>query len=212
MDKMTYATYFWSVLGFLLVVGAILYVLDRFAGTAIKRFFWALTHDKRTRMPDHLRTGFIFGQHIRTRAKVAAFIALGETALSITFGNVNPFLEIITSIIDIPVLLAGFYLGPILLRLLGVADAVLERVEDVELRIEKGETTLGSEVRGVAGVVNERARARFDDVIDRAQETIKPYRVDTSAGRPDSVIPTPPPEPEPDPQEGFDNFLGKRKK
>lgn len=201
---MTYATYFWSVLMFLLIVGAILFVLDHAMGVRFRQFIWRLTHDKRAKVPDHLHHGFIYGRHIKSRAKVAAFVMLIETALTIMFTpGVNPFIELVTAIIDIPILLLGFYMGPALEEVLRLVGLTLDKVEEVEKRIERGETSIGGEFTSVVDGTRLKIRARVDEYAGVPRSNPGP------SVPPPVTTPPAPVAPEPDPTDGLNSFIGR---
>jgi len=193
--------YFWSSLLFLLIFGAVLYVVDRVFGVAVKRWFWSLTHDKRTRLPKDEEQGFIYRRHARSRFNVALVIMVIETALSIAVFRYNPLLEILSAVLDLPVLMIGFYLGPLLDMAFGHVDRGLDRIENLEERIDSGKTTLSGEVTGA-----------FRNAGTRVRETVYPDSKSKEPQEPSAdKSPEKPGQEEPDPKTSFDDFIGRKK-
>ena len=150
--------YFWSSLVFLFFFGAILYVVDRSVGVAIRRVFWNLIHDKSQQLPEDKEQGFIYRRHARSRFNVALVIMVIEAFVGIAVFRGNPFTKLLTAVFDIPVLMVGFYCGPWLDRILGHVDQGLDQIENLERRIDRGETTFGKEVKSAAAGVGARVR------------------------------------------------------
>lgn len=134
-------SFFFSWFVVLAVFGASLYVADRRRGTKVYRWFYDMTH--KTPLERSIHRGFIFGRSSQSRFRLAVLIASLQSLLAIAFGASSVAEEILTVIVEVPCLLAGFTAGPFLYRLWERREAVFETVD----RMERGEVSLSEKVK-----------------------------------------------------------------
>jgi len=200
--------YFASSFIALVIIGAILHVVDMNWGVAFKRMLWNMTHSKRDKMPKDRECGFIFNRLAKARARAAVVVAIVATFVGTWYGHANPLLEVLSIIPATVALVIGFYLGQPLARLLGMTETVLERVEGVEKRVAKGETTWKSEATTAARGAGERLRERVAG-IDTPPDAA-PLTVPTSPTATKEPPPAEKPKPvEPDPADAIRKFTGR---
>jgi hypothetical protein len=187
-------TFIAQVVG-LLVLGAMLYVGDRVFGVGIKRVLWNATHSPKNKMKKEQEVGFIYGQRVRMRLFTVTTLMALQFAVSFILLHLELTGLMFWSVVGVVVMTVGTYLGPFLDKMFGVADVSLKRIEVVEERISRGDTTLRDEFVGAAQTAAERARSSFRVADPPASEP-------TAASKPAA-----PSEPaEPDPAAAFKKF------
>jgi hypothetical protein len=173
------------------IEGAVLYVIDCKVGVRAYRWWYDLTH--REPMPADVEQGFILNRKANARFTAATLVALAQNGAALGFG-VDPFLAMLTIALEVPVLMAGFYLGPALRRLWQRKDPLLAVVD----KIESGETSIGAEMK--------RATTKVADVLRGDEAAALPDVVALEAPPPPAEPAVPPPAPEPDPVEAMRRF------
>ena len=172
--------------------GALLYVIDARMGVRAYRWWYDLTH--RDPLPADVERGFILNRKANARFSVAIVVALVQTWIALEMGWLDPFLAMLTVLLEVPVLMGGFYLGPGLRNLWRRKDPLLAVVD----QLESGETSIGAEMKRVTGRVTEGLRR---------EERPPPPAVEAApAPPPVADAPPPAPEPEPDPVEAMRRF------
>ena len=164
--------------------GAILYVLDWHFGARLYRWWHGLTHQ--SALPSDTRMGFIYNRKANARFTLATLVSLAQNGLLLWTGFApNPFLAMLTIILEVPVLMIGFYLGPFVHRLWQRKDPLLDVVD----KLESGETTVGAEVKRVTARVAGTLRGPAEDAVSVA---------DSDAPAPTDTPPAATPEPDPE--------------
>jgi len=146
-------TYGWlSIIIVLLFEGAVFYVIDKHLGVRIYKWWYGLTH-KDPYPPGAQEYGCmcIYSRRAHMRFSAATSIALMQNGILFWSGVVNPIPLILSIPIEVVLLMAGFYAGPLLNRLWERKDPLLEIVD----KIDKGETTVLSEVKKAADSVRD---------------------------------------------------------
>ena len=156
-----------------LVVGAIWYTLDRALGTRVYRWIYAMTH--RDPLPAQEVKGFIHGQKAKMRFMVAVVLSIAQSALVLSSISIaNPFAELMSFFLQIPVVMLGFYLGPWIYRVWERKEDIFDKVD----RIESGELSIGSELKQVtqkaAGAVREVLQSDDEPAPAKSQATAPP--------------------------------------
>ena len=170
-------------------IGSILYVVDRVFGVSVKRGLYNATHG--IKLAARNERGFVYRIGIKSRVSFATTLVAVQLLLGVFVFHLNPASEILWSIVAIPCLVGGFYLGPYLDRLFGNANALLDQAETLEQRIERGETTLGQEAGRVARTAG-----------DRLRSTVTGEKPVTPAPDPKEPEPV-----EPDPKKAYEKFV-----
>lgn len=125
-----------------LVVGIIWYVLDRALGVHLYRWFYNMTH--RDSLPGGVVRGFIHGQKARMRFVIAVILSIVQSGFIIASIQIaNPLAELLSFFLQIPVVMGGFYLGPIIYRVWERKENLFEQMD----RIESGEISIGKEIK-----------------------------------------------------------------
>jgi len=184
------------------ILGAVIYVLDRNFGVSFRRGVYNATHGTKLRREDE--RGFVYKRLMKARVGFAALLMTTKVVIAVFFQHQEPFSEVLESALQMVALVAGFYGGPFADRLAGNTNAFLDKVETIENRVEKGETTLAKEAAKVARDAGDRFRSTVSGI--------------STADAPSSTTPVqnPPdqpkaPEPPPvDTGKGLDDFLGRK--
>jgi len=181
----------------LLVLGALLYVGDRVFGVAIKRALWNLTHSPQNQMTKSQERGFIYGRLVRGRLFTISTLVFIQLLVGFFLMQADLTVHLLWSLMGIVLVTIGTYFGPLLDKMFGVADTSLGRIEDVESRIQRGDTTLGAEAGSVAR-----------NAAHQVRERMYPGSVSTSTPTSQPSAPPPPPaSTEPDPVEAFRRYV-----
>ena len=181
------------------LTGIGLYAVDRKLTVAFRRFLHGWTSPESEPFPESKKKGLVYGQRARQRFAVAGAISLVQTLVAVKSLEYNPLYELMTLLIESPIMVFGTYLGDRAGRLFSRADPVFDAID----RIEAGETSAGEEaqelVRGLAGRFREKDAARAD--AEQAEPPAEP------APRP-AEEPPPSEEPEEDPRELMRKYTG----
>lgn len=135
----------------LLLVGAILYAVDRRFGVAFYRWWHNLT--SANPLSEGEETGFLYRRNARARFSAATAVALLGNGVLWWFGHHGVFGVMFSTILTVVGLMAGFYLGPLLDRLWTRKDPLLDVID----KFESGERHLNEEVKSFAA----KMRGRF---------------------------------------------------
>jgi hypothetical protein len=174
------------------IEGAVLFIVDCKVGVRAYRWWHDLTH--REPLPADVEQGFVVNRKANARFTAATLVALAQSGVGVAFGA-SPFTAMLTIALQVPVLMAGFYLGPALRRLWRRKDPLLAVVD----KLESGETSIGAEVKRastkVAGALRREELAAPLEVVPLEAPPLPP-----------AEVPVPAPEPEPDPVEAMRRF------
>lgn len=135
----------------LLIAGAILAALDRRYGVRLRRGIWRWTHGSDESIDKLSSSGFIHGRSAKERFTAAIVLWAVITFVGVKWTDVNPFYLILAVFLEVPTLMAGFYLSPFVDRLWEKTDTVLQEVD----RLDRGETTLRDELNRATEAVRE---------------------------------------------------------
>lgn len=187
------------------LTGIGLYAVDRKLTVAFRRFLHEWTSPESEPFPESKRKGLVYGQKARQRFAVAGAISLIQTLIAVKSLEYNPLYELMTLLIESPIMVLGTYLGDRAGRLFSRADPVFDAID----RIDAGETSAGEEaqelVRGLAG------RMRGKDAAKSATEKAEPADKREPAAEPaarPAEEPPPSEEPDEDPRELMRKYTG----
>lgn len=189
-----------SVLFVVFLEGAVAYTVDRRAGTRLYRWWYDLTH--KDPLPEGADRGFIYERRANARFSTATVIAIAQSALAFWSGATSPVWAVIYTVLQIPVLLAGFYAGPFANRLWERKQPLLDVVDE----LESGKTTVGEIVHDTADALRSKLHVPG---AGRAAATVTPLLRAVGGGGEEATSPKPPaddPAPEPDGKAAFDRF------
>lgn len=134
------------------IVGTMIYILDR-SMKGVYRWWYDMTH----RDPLEEDRGFIFNRRTRTKFTVATIITTIQTGLAIWLTETNLLTELILWPLSIPILVLGFYTGPFIFRIWDRRAPVMDKLDE----LERGDTSIGHEIRELTTVAAERSRSAF---------------------------------------------------
>lgn len=124
-----------------LLLGAIVYSLDRRFGRRPYRWWYGMTHEQG--LPADVSKGFVYNRETKTRAFAAMVLSTLTSFLAIRYASSNALTELILWAVTIPAVVVGFLLGPYVSRLWQKRDEMFQVVD----KIESGEIDLSSEVK-----------------------------------------------------------------
>lgn len=137
MANLTSYLVFWIVM--FVILGAFWYVVDRQYGQRLYRFWYGLTHEHP--LPDSVRRGFVFNRKTRHKALMATLLSTAQSIAAVmTVAQPNLLVELILWIVEVPVTLLGFAIGPWVFSVWRRKDEVFDAIDD----IESGEKGIGS--------------------------------------------------------------------
>lgn len=159
------------------ILGAFWYVVDRKYGQRFYRFWYGLTHEKP--LPETVQRGFVYNRKTRHKALMATLLSTAQSIVAVmSVAQPNLLVELILWIVEVPVTLLGFAIGPWVFSVWRRKDEVFDAIDD----IESGEKGIGSVFSGSAKkVAKEEPKASVappkgddDDDID-PREMIRRY-------------------------------------
>ena len=127
------------------LTGAALFAADKKITVALRKTFHSWTSPETEPFPEHKKRGLVYGQPASRRFAVAGAISLIQTLLSVKNLSYNPLLELVTLLIETPIMVLGTYLGDRVLRFFGKAQPVFDAID----RIDAGESTVKGEARDI---------------------------------------------------------------
>lgn len=137
MANLTSYLVFWIVM--FVVLGAFWYVVDRQYGQRLYRFWYGLTHEHP--LPGSVQRGFVFNRKTRHKALMATLLSTAQSIVAVmTVAQPNLLVELILWIVEVPVTLLGFAIGPWVFSLWRRKDEVFDAIDE----IESGEKGIGS--------------------------------------------------------------------
>lgn len=122
---------FWMILFVLL--GAFWYVVDRRYGIKWYRRFYGWTHAEP--LPADIQVGFIYNRRSRHKAVMATVLSTLQTLIALySVESLNLLVELILWLVEIPMTMLGFALGPFAFKLWGRKDRMLDALDDFEAK------------------------------------------------------------------------------
>lgn len=143
---MQYIT-FWASVWILL--GAVLYNIDRKYLIGVYRSFYNASH--KTKLAPEIVRGFIYGRDAKSRVTLAFLISLGQTIYAFYHTAYNPTVELVMFFGNIPLIVIGFYCGPILTWVGGQLKGVYNYIDQLERGEVKPHHQLRDTVKGWIG-------------------------------------------------------------
>jgi hypothetical protein len=129
MSTLTSYIAFWMILFVLL--GAFWYVIDRRYGVHWYRRWYRLTRPEP--LPEGIVAGFVYNRRTRHKALMATVLSTLQTALALLQGeNLNLLVELVLWLVEVPMTLLGFALGPWAYRLWQRKDVVFDKLDEWE--------------------------------------------------------------------------------
>ena len=129
MSEYTSYILFWMVL--FIILGSFWYILDRLHGVRWYRRWYALTH--RDPLPQDVVVGFIYNRRSRHKVVMATVLSTVQTFIALTsVESLNLLVELILWIVEIPMVMIGFAIGPMAFKLWKRKDEMLDAVDDFE--------------------------------------------------------------------------------
>lgn len=127
---------FWMVMFVLL--GAFWYIVDRKYGVRWYRLWYRLTHEHP--LPPEIVCGFVYNRRARHRSFMATLLSTLQTVVVIwSAENPNLLIELILWIVEIPLTMVGFAVGPLGFKVWGRKEELFDTIDD----LEQGKTSFG---------------------------------------------------------------------
>lgn len=201
----------WTI--FFFMFGTIWYNLDRRFGVNIYRWWYNLTH--KNALPEDKDVGFIYNRSIKARVTFAFVVSTLQSILAWKI-QVDPLAEVFMWIAEVPIMLVGFYCGPVTYSLWQKKEAFYETIDD----IENGRRDLKEEARDAMHNAASAVREAADDIMEPIMETVDDLKDSFSGSSGEEEIESPA-EPEvsqaeqellnADPRELMDQFKKRRR-
>lgn len=133
---------FWSILfvGF----GSAWYNFDRRFGIKWYRSWYNMTH--KDKLPTDKAIGFIYNRSTHSKAATAGLISTLQTILVVMYMDVNLLASLFMWVIEIPLMMLGFYLGPLVALMWQKKEKLFETVD----KVESGEIDVSAKVSEAA--------------------------------------------------------------
>ncbi len=218
----TVQTYVFLSLFFYLFWGAAWYVMDRTFGVKLYRRYYDFTH--KDPLPEEEVRGFIFNRSTRDKSFAAVICSTILSVLAILSMEFNLLVEITLWIVEIPVIMAGFYLGHFFgFKLWSNRNKGFEMID----RLEKGDVHLGEQIaesaRRIVGDIQEEVSEQASRMEEKAGEFFSGAEeksgMEEDSGEMEKESPSPPEEEsakkkpeELDPYELVNRFTDKKKR
>ena len=129
MSMMTSYIVFWMIIFILL--GAFWYVADRRFGVKWYRIWHGLTREKP--LPENVDVGFVYNRRSRHKLIMATFLSSVQTAVAlISVESLNLLVELVLWIVEVPMTMIGFAIGPWAFKLWRNKNEMLDTLDDLE--------------------------------------------------------------------------------
>jgi hypothetical protein len=113
------------------MLGAFWYIVDRLHGVRWYRRWYALTHE--SPLPDDVTVGFVYNRRSRHKVVMAAVVSTVQTLIALTSVEaLNLLVELILWIVEIPMVMLGFAIGPLVFKVWKRKDTMLDAMDDFE--------------------------------------------------------------------------------
>lgn len=149
---------FWSIV--FVSVGATWYNFDRRFGVKWYRSWYNMTHKEKLTIDKQI--GFIYNRSTHSKAASAALVATIQSILVVRYMDVNLLASLIMWVIEIPLMMLGFYLGPFAALLWQKKEKLFETVD----KVESGHINVGAEVSKAAKRVVAPIRGHLEKIQD----------------------------------------------
>lgn len=151
---------FWSIV--FVGTGAFWYNFDRRFGIKWYRSWYNMTH--KDKLTTEKEMGFIYNRSTHSKAASAALVATIQSILVVKYMDVNLLASLIMWVVEIPLMMIGFYLGPFSYVMWQKKEKLFETVD----KVESGQLNVGAEVSKAA----KRVVAPLKDHFEAIQEVI----------------------------------------
>ena len=184
MANMTSYLVFWIVM--FVILGAFWYVVDRRFGQGVYRFWYRLTHENP--LPNDVRRGFVYNRKTRHKAFMAAVLSTAQSVVTVmNIEQVNLLVELILWIVEVPVTLLGFGIGPWVYKLWNRKDEVFDAIDD----LESGEKSIIDLAKGKKGKSEREAekktkREELEAELDAEMQRIREEKEKSASDEKDS--------------------------
>ena len=129
MSNYTSYIIFWMVV--FVMLGAFWYIVDRLHGVRWYRRWYKLTH--RDPLPQNVVVGFVYNRRSRHKVVMAAVVSTVQTFVALTsLESLNLLVELILWIVEIPMVMVGFAIGPLVFKVWKRKDTMLDAIDDFE--------------------------------------------------------------------------------
>ena len=113
------------------ILGAFWYVIDRRRGVKWYRIWYRLTH--KDPLPSDITVGFIYNRRSRHKVVMATLLSTVQTFIALlSVESLNLLVELILWIVEIPMMMVGFAIGPLVFKIWRRKDDMLDAVDDLE--------------------------------------------------------------------------------
>jgi hypothetical protein len=119
------------------LLGAFWYVIDRRFGVKWYRLWHNLTNKKP--LPAEVEVGFIFNRKSRHKALMATLLSTVQTVAALySIETINLLVELILWIVEVPMTMLGFMIGPWAYKLWKGRDDVFDALDEINAKDTKG--------------------------------------------------------------------------
>lgn len=165
MLTVTQYVVFWAIL--FTVLGMVWYNFDRRWGVKVYRRWYGLTH--KDPLPAGEERGFIYKRSTSAKVTAATVVSTIQSILAVWNSEVNPLVELIMWVAEVPVTLLGFYAGPFAYALWQKKEAVFETID----KVESGEVSIAAEAGELAHRFGEGVKdAAVDHILDPIRDKL----------------------------------------
>jgi len=113
------------------MLGAFWYIVDRLHGVRWYRRWYRLTHEEP--LPQNVTVGFVYNRRSRHKVVMATVVSTAQTLVALTsVESLNLLVELILWIVEIPMVMVGFAIGPLVFRVWKRKDTMLDAIDDFE--------------------------------------------------------------------------------
>lgn len=170
----------WIIL--FIVFGGFFYLLDRWFGVSIYRWFYNMTH--KDPMPENVVKGFLHNQKAKIRCANACVLALFLSLINYySDEKANPLYAFLNWIMQVPLVFIGFCLGPILFKLWGKKDKLFQTVD----KIESGEIGVSDKIKNAAQSVAKDIAKKASETVNEALSSIKNQNEDVKEEKEEKI-------------------------
>lgn len=133
MSNLTSYIVFWMV--FFVLLGAFWYVIDRRYGVKSYRIWFNLTH--KDPLSDDIEAGFIYNRKTRHKVMMATLVSTVQTAMALfSIESINLLVELILWIVEVPMTMVGFLIGPWAYKLWQGRGEVFDALDEINAKGE----------------------------------------------------------------------------
>lgn len=175
MSNHTSYLIFWMLI--FVILGIFWYIIDRRYGVSIYRFWFKLS--RKNPLPEEVVRGFVYKRKTRHKALMATVLSSAQSIIMlVAAAKPNLLVELILWIVEIPMTLIGFALGPWAYQIWNRKEKVFDTIDD----LESGKTSVTDLIRfsGERGASEEPAPLKPADT-----EKEKPVTPPTGKNKPE---------------------------